>query len=244
MRSDIRDRPRALAARRRARALALACVLGAALHAGARAGAQEVPPATRSAEDSLRADTVGRRNVGTLRPGDLLKIVVYRDAELTAEYLIDSRGDVQIPGLGVIRAAGLDPTEVHDRLSKALEARGFDRPEISVQPLIRVSVLGDVGRPAVYPVEPGTSLIQILTLSGGPQERANLKKTRIIRDGRVFVVDLESALAGSPVGRIVLNSNDVVVVPRRTGLTRETLGFALSAASVVLAMVNIIVSSR
>src|SRR5579863_5989549 len=46
---------------------------------------------------------------GPLRPGDQLNLRVYRDSELTGKYLIDAEGNVQIPGLGVVRVAGLTP---------------------------------------------------------------------------------------------------------------------------------------
>lgn len=198
--------------------------------ANARAQLPGLPPPT---------DTTPRRQVGAMRPGDVLRIVVYRDKELSNEYPIDARGFVQIPGLGVIQVAGLDPTEVTDRLKLALIERGFARPEISVQPLIRVSVLGEVRAPNVYPVDPGTSLLQLLTVAGGPTDRAKLRDTRVIRDGRAFRVDMESALDGSAAGRIVLYSNDVIVVGRRRGLTSENLGATLTAASLVLAILNI-----
>lgn len=200
-----------------------------------RASAQVVPPAER--DTAQRRAT--QRSVGALRPGDVLRVVVFRDKELSNEYLIDARGFVQIPGLGVIEAAGLTPTAVTDRLRDALIERGFARPEISVQPLIRVSVLGEVRSPNVYPVDPGTSLLQLLTVAGGPTDRARLDDTRVIRDGVAFRVDMESALRGSAAGRIVLYSNDVVVVGRRRGITSETLGLTLTAASVVLAVLNI-----
>jgi polysaccharide export outer membrane protein len=199
------------------------------------ATAQVVPPAER---DTTQRRTV-QRSVGALRPGDVLRVVVFRDKELSNEYLIDARGFVQIPGLGVIEAAGLTPTAVTDRLRDALIERGFARPEISVQPLIRVSVLGEVRSPNVYPVDPGTSLLQLLTVAGGPTDRAKLDDTRVIRDGQAFRVDMESALRGSAAGRIVLYSNDVVVVGRRRGITSENLGLTLTAASVVLAVLNI-----
>lgn len=213
--------------------IALALVMCALAGAAAPVGAQtETPAATR--------DTIPRRSVGALRPGDLLKVVVFRDRELTGEYAIDAGGFVQIPGLGVIEAAGLDPTQVTERLRDALIERGFARPEISVQPLIRVSVLGEVRTPNVYPVDPGTSLLQLLTLAGGPSDRANLRDTRVIRDGRAFQVDLESALRGSAAGRIVLYSNDVIVVGRRRGFTAENLGVTASAVSIVVALLNVI----
>lgn len=189
------------------------------------------------------SDTVAR-SVGVLRPGDVLEIVVYRDKELSNKYLIDSRGFVQIPGLGVIQAAGLDPTQVKARLVDSLRARGFERPEISVQPLVRVSVLGEVRAPNLFPVDPGTSLLQLLTLAGGPTPNAELRKARVIRDGRAFTVDLESALGGGAAGRIVLYSNDYLIVPKKTGFTRENLGLVLSGVGVLLTIVNVAVSLR
>ena len=224
----------ATSGRRTTRAVAMAVLAAAAVvSTSVTAGAQNDPP------PPAIQDTLPRRSVGALRPGDVLKIAVFRDKELTGEYPIDARGYVQIPGLGVIKAAGLDPTDVTDRLRLALIERGFARPEISVQPLIRVSVLGEVRSPNVYPVDPGTSLLQLLTVAGGPTDRARLQDTRVIRDGRAFHVDMESALRGSAAGRVVLYSNDVVVVGRRRGLTSENLGLTLTAASLVIAILNI-----
>jgi len=200
----------------------------------ARSGrAQAVPPPPQTPLDTIT------RSVGALRPGDLLKIAVFRDKELTGEYPIDARGYVQIPGLGVIKAAGLDPADVTDRLRLALIERGFARPEISVIPLIRVSVLGEVRSPNVYPVDPGTNLLKLLTVAGGPTDRAKMKDTRVIRDGRAFKVDMESGLKGSAAGRIVLYSNDVIVVGRKKGLTGENLGITLTLSSLVLTILNI-----
>lgn len=232
MRFDIPDRRDVL------RGLLAASVIAALV--GGDAGAQQTLPAPT---DSVPAptDTI-RRSVGVLRPGDELNIVVYRDAELTGKYLIDSRGLLQIPGLGTIRVAGLDPTQVTERLQQQLIARGFASPEIAVQPLIRVGVLGRVASPGLHSVEPGTTLLQLLTIAGGPGDDANLRRTRVVREGRVHVVDLQSALEGGAAGRIVLYSNDVVEVPKRRGFTRENIAFVLSGVTVLLTLVNVLVT--
>jgi hypothetical protein len=91
-------------------------------------------------------------------------------------------------------------------------------------------------------VDPGTILIQLLTIAGGPVGEADLRKTKVVRDGRAYTVDLESALAGSPAGRIVLYSNDYVVVPKKTGFTRENLAFLISGLGVALTLINLIVT--
>jgi protein involved in polysaccharide export with SLBB domain len=213
----------------------LGAPLGGLLGQDTAQPAPGVPPAPRDS---------AVRNVGVLRPGDILDIVVYREKELSNKYLIDSRGYVQIPGLGVVQAAGLDPTQVKAALEESLRQRGFEHPELSVQPLVRVSVLGQVKTPGLYPVDPGTSLLQLITLAGGPVENADLRKTRVVRDGRAYTVDLESALAGSSAGRIVLYSNDYVVIPRSGGLTRENVGLALALVSTLLTVVNLAVTLR
>jgi protein involved in polysaccharide export with SLBB domain len=198
-----------------------------------------IPPPS----DVKSTETSAERRVGGLRGGDLLRVVVFREKELSGDYLIDARGFVQIPGVGVMQVAGLEPQQAQERIVEALRARGFSAPEVSVQAQVRVSVLGEVRQPALYPTEPGTSLLQLLTIAGGPTERANLRATRVVRDGRVFVVDLESGLAGGAAGRVVLYSGDYVVVPRRTGLTRENVSFVLSlvgtAAAITAAAVTL-----
>ena len=69
MRSDTRNRPGRLA-------LLSAALISLVLAAGATiAGAQ----GSVAAQDSIR------RSVGTLRPGDVLKISVYRDQELSKD---------------------------------------------------------------------------------------------------------------------------------------------------------------
>ena len=194
-----------------------------------------VPPV-----DTLISQGGVERSVGVLRPGDGLKIAVWREKELSGEYLIDARGLVQIPGLGDIVVAGLTPMQVKERLSEQLVRRGIVSPEISVQPVIRVSVLGEVRSPGLLSVEPGTNLIHLITLAGGPTERANMKAVRVIRAGRPYEVDLQSALSGSSAGRVVLFSNDVVFLDRKRGLTRENLSFGLNMLTAVLSVVSVV----
>ena len=221
------------------RTWAVLVVLAVAVWSAGQAHAQ-TPTTTPAPAAPPPTDTLARPT-GTLRSGDLLKIRVYRDSELSGEYLINAQGDVQIPGVGVIRAAGLDPTQISERLVEAFRARGFRTPEIAVQPLIRVSVLGEVRTPGLYPVEPGVSIIQLLTLAGGPSDRANLKRAQVIREDRVFVVDLQSALAGSAAGRVTLYSNDVVYLPpRHTVFSRDNITLAATLAALALSVVTLI----
>jgi protein involved in polysaccharide export with SLBB domain len=202
--------------------------------------AQNAQPATVPPVDTAAPRDTVTRSVGVLRPGDALKIAVWREKELSGEYLIDARGLVQIPGLGDIVVAGFTPMQVKERLSEQLVRRGIVSPEIAVQPVIRVSVLGEVRSPGLLSVEPGTNLIHLITLAGGPTERANMKAVRVIRGGRPYEVDLQSALSGSSAGRVVLFSNDVVFLDRKGGFTRETLSFGLNVITTLLSIISVV----
>ncbi len=190
-------------------------------------------------------DTVREQNVGVLRPGDALRILVFRDPALSGEFPIDSRGYVQIPGLGDILVGGLTPFAARERLREQMLARGISRePELALQALLRVSVLGEVRAPGPFAVEPGTTLLQVLTRAGGPSERADLRKAQVVRDGKAIRVDLQSALAGSVAGRYSLFSNDVLYVPRKTGLNRENIGFLASMVGALVSVVTLVATLR
>jgi polysaccharide export outer membrane protein len=223
--------------RRLGSTLLLACVGWLLLSVAPVVGAQDTipsPPIT---------DTVPR-NIGTVRAGDLLALVVFQHPELSGTWPIDARGNVNIPGIGSIRVAGLSPDELEGRFRAAMTPRILN-PEFTVAVQIRVFVIGEVGRPGLHPVEPGTTLLQMLAIAGGPTPLADLRRTSVIRDGRRFAVDLESGLAGSPAGSVTLFSNDQIVVDRKRGiLTRENITFALSGLGAVLSVLNIVISVR
>ncbi|MDB4907311.1 MAG: hypothetical protein JWO05_2095 [Gemmatimonadetes bacterium] len=208
--------------------------------------AQGAAPSPRCDADVVATDTTGARNVGALRSGDLLKINVFRLKEFSGDYIIDSQGRIVIPGLGIVRTTGLQPPQVEARLRGLLECRGYsqDASVLSVQPQVRISVLGEVRNPGLFPVDPGVGLLQVITLAGGETGAADLSHTRVVREGRTYTVDLRGALNGAPTGQIALNSNDVVVVPKKKGFSREDASFTFGALSTLFSIVSIIVTLR
>lgn len=195
-------------------------------------------PASSRAVDTT--STAGRR-LGTLHPGDLIKLNVFRSKEFSSDYIIDSEGRVVIPGLGALAAAGIEPRELENNVRELLVCRGIV-PDVSLQAQIRVSVTGEVRNPAVYPAEPGISVLRLLTMAGGATPTADLSKTIVIREGRTYHVDLNRALTGDASGSVILNSNDVVVVPKKSGFSRNDLNFVLGIAGVVLSAANVLVT--
>jgi polysaccharide biosynthesis/export protein len=92
----------------------------------ALSGAWLVTPRTvaaqRPAADSVKLDSV--RPVGTLRPGDELNILVFRNTEISGKYLIDAQGRIHLPGVGNTQVAGLEPVQVEERIRVLLTELG------------------------------------------------------------------------------------------------------------------------
>ena len=214
--------------------LARLAVLAVVLHTPA--AAQNIPLPSGQLSDTIA------RNIGTVRAGDLLALLVFQHPELSGTYPIDPAGYVDIPGIGNFKVAGLAPGELKERFTREMSPRIIN-PEFRVDVQIRVFVIGEVARPGLHPVQPGTSLLQMLAIAGGPTGLADLRHTSVIRDGRRFEVDLESGLAGSPAGSVLLFSNDQVVVDRKRGFfTRNNITFALGGITALLSLASVIIS--
>jgi polysaccharide export outer membrane protein len=205
--------------------------------AAAPLSAQDSVPPAPPVTDTLQ------REVGTVRQGDVLTVVVYNDPARSGVYVINSSGVASMPGIGRLRVAGLTPAQVDQAIHQALLTT-YQVPSFSVTIQIRVSIGGEVKAPNIYAVDPGTTILQLLTIAGGGTERADLRHARVLRGGKAYEVDLESALGGGHSGTIVLFSNDAVVVGKRRGLTRENVGFVLSALSAVFTIVNFVVALK
>lgn len=201
------------------------------------AHAQDPPLPTPPLTDTTR------RAVGTVRQGDVLTVVVYNDEARSRTVVINSSGVASMPGIGRIRVAGLTPEQVDQAIHNALLAT-YQVPSFSVTIQIRVSVGGEVRAPNIYAVEPGTTLLQLLTIAGGGTEDADLQHSWVLRSGQSYPVDLESALGGSHAGNYEVFSNDALIVGKKRGFTRENVGFILSALSAVFTVVNFVVAVR
>lgn len=84
-------------------------------------------------------------------------------------YLVNSDGNIQLPILGNIKAAGLTKSQLKDIITNSiLEKKLLIDPIVNVRQInYRVTVLGEVGHPTVIPVpSEKISLLEALGLAG------------------------------------------------------------------------------
>lgn len=157
-------------------------------------------------------------------------------------YLVDQQGNIQIPLIGSMEVAGLTTAEIRQRLEKELLTY-LNEPVVNIRILnFKVSVMGDVLRPGIYPVQNERITIpEALTLAGDLQITAirQIVLIREIEGERKFIpIDLTStSFFDSPY--YYLKNNDVIYVqPDKTKFATVDRGYRnatilLSAMSVV-----------
>lgn len=150
-----------------------------------------------------------------LRPGDVLQIRVWGQEEFSGQFQVDENWTIQYPVLGEIGVRNLTVSEVRERVRTGLE-QIFRTPFVTVTPLFRMAVLGEVRSSGLYTVDPTLSVLDVVALAGGATPDGNLRKIRLIRGGQELRVDFErEAVAGRTLAEIGVRSGDEIVVPRK-----------------------------
>jgi len=173
------------------------------------------PPATPATTTSHAAAADYR-----ITPGDQLNISVDQLAELSKTFEVDTSGTLLLPLVGQIPAAGRTPAQLSDDIAVALKKKYMKDPQVLVSLKEaqgqRVTVDGAVNKPGVYPLAGPTTLLQAVSLGGGPDQHfANIHRVAIFRtvDGRrsSTFYDLAKVRSGKAEDPVVYG-NDIVVV--------------------------------
>jgi polysaccharide export outer membrane protein len=144
-----------------------------------------------------------------------------------------------VPLVGALRLEGLTLEQAQGRLRQELDQFVVE-PQVDLiliaQRPVRVTVLGQVVRPGLYPLE-SPQLASALASSGGTTSQANLRNVRIRRVAPNGVaaerpVDLYTPLRnGTAVPNIRLEDGDTVIVSALTAAERATYDTTLVARS-------------
>lgn len=145
----------------------------ALLVASACCPAHAQPPAERAPEGVHQQATLSAAADYVLAPGDLLRILVYQQPDLSMEIRVQDNGQLSYPLIGPLAVAGLSVFDAERRLENGLrEAKFLRNPQVSITVMqVRgnlVSILGHVQRPGRFPIEkPGLRLTELLAQAGG-----------------------------------------------------------------------------
>ena len=150
--------------------------------------------------------------------GDQLLVNVFGSATFDVPVRVDGKGEVVIPKVGSAKVAGRTLGQAKQAV-QALVERNFSRSSVELQVIklreVRVFVLGEVYKPGAYLVSSLSSLVNVLSLVGGPTPLGSYRDIRVMRGGRlVHRLDLYP-LRTEGLGNVnfALQSGDTVFVP-------------------------------
>ena len=101
---------------------------------------------------------IAPRGEPTLGVGDVVKITVFQNPDLSIEARIAETGQINFPLVGNISVGGMTVSAAEQKIQKALRDGGFVlKPQVSIQTVAikssQISILGQVGKPGRYPIE-------------------------------------------------------------------------------------------
>jgi protein involved in polysaccharide export with SLBB domain len=172
-----------------------------------------------------------------LRPGDAVRITVWRQPEFSGEFRIAGDGTIRHPLYRDVVVVGVPMAEVESRVRTYL-LRWETDPQFVLEPLLQVVVSGEVRQPRLYALEPEVTVGQAVAAAGGPTDRGLASRVMLMRNGQVISLDLSRPLNGST--EISVQSGDQIIVPRRRSVLRETIAPIASIAAATASIVNVI----
>jgi polysaccharide export outer membrane protein len=191
--------------------------------------------------------------------GDLLKIDVFDVPDLSREVRVAESGYISLPLIPVkIRAAGLSPFQLEEKLVELLQVHGLvSKPEVTVfvqeQRSQPITVIGAVRAPKVLQAVRTMTLLEVLSEAGGIADDAGhlVMVTRPVGPpregtggdpektapaaGQTFSIRLKDLLeSGEPQFNIRILGGDIVSIPRAgiiyiAGAVERPGGFVLQS---------------
>jgi len=186
-------------------------------------GAQDrqAPNGSTSNGRTANGSTVSSLEGYRIGPEDVLQIGVWKNEAMSRTVPVRPDGMISLPLLNDVKAAGLTPMELRDLLIKSL-AEYMPTPEVSViltdVRSFKVSVIGEVAKPARYELKSWTTVLDVLALAGGLNQFAARNRIVILRpDGktmqRIPFNYNKVIAAGGEDENIYLRNGDIVLVP-------------------------------
>lgn len=153
---------------------------------------------------------------------DVLNISVWQNPDLDKEVIVRPDGMLSFPLVGDIQASGLTVTQLDQQLTERLkEYIKYPEVSISIKKLggKKVIVLGEVMHPGVYSVTGTRNILEAISLAGGFTNNAVTSSVVVIRGSfdnpKAERINLTKALSGDIRQNVVLNSEDVIFVPKK-----------------------------
>jgi polysaccharide export outer membrane protein len=172
-----------------------------------------------------------------IRPGDAVRLSVWRHEDLTGEFPVNQFGVVVIPKLGEIDVSRETHRSLRERVIRELRETVVS-PAIELVVLKRVRVLGEVQQANVFLMDPTMTVADALAMAGGTTPQGRQGSVVLRRDGVALAADLR---IDTRISDARVRSGDELVVPQRSWLDRNSgalIGAGAGLAGILVALLS------
>jgi polysaccharide export outer membrane protein len=153
----------------------------------------------------------------SLRAGDVVRLSIWREKDLSGEFQVPVSGQIVFPKIGVVKVTGRMTEELKGDLIEQYQ-KYLRNPSIEVTFLRRVNVLGAVNEPGVYPLDETMTVANALALAGGTRPDGRPDEVQLFRDGKKLVAKVTQQ---TRIADLQIRSGDQLYVPERSWTSRN-----------------------
>ena len=164
-----------------------------------------------------------------LQPQDVIRVQVFQEEDLNKQtdgLSISQESTVTLPLIGTVSLKGKTVRQAEEMIRARFDKDFIVNPQVTLTVLKyserTVNVVGSVTKQdrIQFPQERGLSIIDAISLAGGPTRLADLKHVRLTRknaNGDVdnMTIDVDAMMKKGGTETVMLQPEDVIYVPER-----------------------------
>lgn len=174
--------------------------------------------------------------------GDGVRVSLLNITEnISGDYFIQNDGTLQLPYLEIYNAQNRDFASLKNEIESKYSSL-YKQPELTIQPLYRINVLGEIKKPGLYYVTGVEKLSSLLALAGGETSDADLSGLKLLRNNEEIEIKGSDVITqGGTLDDIGLRSGDRIYVPREWWVSAKNTTFIISGIAVIVTLIGFFV---
>jgi len=146
-----------------------------------------------------------------LSSGDRLRVIVFGHDDLSGEVEVNSNGEISLPLIDEVSAAGRSLAELESAIVGALKPDYLKNPRVSIEMVDYrpFYIIGEVTAPGSYSYVNGMTVVNAVAVAGGFTYRARKGRIMIKRESETDTIEITAEM-DTPV-----QPGDVIEVPER-----------------------------
>ena len=200
------------------------------------AGARAVPTVKGIPPDP------GPAAIPRISEGDLLQLEVFQAPEMSSKERVMASGEIFLPLIGAIKVAGLTQEEAEQLITRKLSENFLQNPQVNLfveeSASQKVTVVGDVGAPGVFPIKGQMTLMDAIALARGMTKTAEDEVVLFRKTDphglKAYIIDVEEIQDGQLPNPLLVGGDTIHVAISGTQVFFDRIFGKLAVAPIPL----------